>query len=325
MAIDGTGDAVYIGTSEMVRSMSDVTPNSPPFVILRRGVIGPSAYGFFETSFFWAAFDGIYMAQNQSGWVELSQEIRTYYMDVFKPSSATVVAYQNRKLYVFDCKKFIRFDFVKKRWSTGTLANIVDRAISFNGQGVANSSCTPPTGFAILVLSGGSLLVSAGIVSGPTGLSGAYIAGNVGMGSGGFFDASGSTLAGNLTFVDDFATVTNDDDYNTAQGFAQIGELEFGDPGSIVANALSAAISQSATIAALSPTQTFAAVNLTPGQTKTITGVSGVNVININGDVNIDDGQLIFAGPSDAVFYVNISGEVSIDGGIAGSGYPVAV
>lgn len=125
VAIDGTGDAVYIGTSEMVRSMSDVTPNSPPFVILRRGVIGRFAYGFFETSFFWAAWDGIYMAQNQSGWVELSQEIRTYYLNVFQPDATVHVRYQDRKLYIFKGQKMLRFDFVKKRWSTGTIADSV--------------------------------------------------------------------------------------------------------------------------------------------------------------------------------------------------------
>ena len=178
-AIDGTGDALYIGTSEMVRSMSDVTPNSPPFVILRRGVIGRFAYGFFETSFFWAAWDGIYMAQNQSGWVELSQEIRTYYMDVFQPDATVQVRYQDRKLYVFKGQKMLRFDFVKKRWSTGTLADTVAVSLcwtdvtgvedenfvvdTFQGGTVTLASHTPDIGGPWVHMTAGSLIGTADV------------------------------------------------------------------------------------------------------------------------------------------------------------------
>lgn len=124
-AVDGTGDALYIGTTEMVRSMSDVSPNSPPFVVLRRGVIGRQAYGFFEQQFFWASWDGVYMSANQSNVVELTEPIRTYYMEVFTPDASVNVRYQDRKLYVFKGNLCLRFDFVKKRWSTGTIADSV--------------------------------------------------------------------------------------------------------------------------------------------------------------------------------------------------------
>src|ERR1700737_4419004 len=54
LCVNGDGDALYIGTSAMVRSMSDVSPDSPPFVLMRRGAIGRRRYGFFERRFFWA-------------------------------------------------------------------------------------------------------------------------------------------------------------------------------------------------------------------------------------------------------------------------------
>lgn len=125
MAIDGTGDALYIGTSEMVRSMSDVSPDSPPYPIYRRGVIGRQAYGFFEQAFFWASWDGVYMSANQTEPIELSQPIRSYYLNTFVPDATVNVRYQQRKLYVFKGNQFLRFDFVKKRWSTGTIADTV--------------------------------------------------------------------------------------------------------------------------------------------------------------------------------------------------------
>ena len=129
--VNGDGDAVYIGTSEMVRSMNDLTPNSPPFVIMRRGVLCRFAGGFFEQYFMWASADGVYMSANQTEPIELTQPIRNYYMNVFNPTSAVVLAYQARKLFVFQGNTFLRFDFIKKRWSTGTLADQVIMAISY--------------------------------------------------------------------------------------------------------------------------------------------------------------------------------------------------
>jgi hypothetical protein len=125
LAVDGNGDALYIGTSEMVRSMSDVSPNSPPFVIMRRGVIGRYAYGFFEQQFIWASWDGVYMSSNQSNVVELTEQVRTYYMKVFQPDFSVNVRYQDRKLLIFKGNTFMRYDFVHHRWSTGTIADSV--------------------------------------------------------------------------------------------------------------------------------------------------------------------------------------------------------
>ena len=131
-AIDGTGDALYIGTSEMIRSMSDLSPNSPPFVIMRHGVVGRQAYGFFEQAFFWASYDGVYMAINQSQVNELTEPIRQYYVNTFQPDSTVVVRYQSRKLYVIKGQTMLRFDFVKKRWSgPHTLADSIFSGISY--------------------------------------------------------------------------------------------------------------------------------------------------------------------------------------------------
>lgn len=156
LAIEGNGDALYIGTSEMVRSMSDVTPDSPPFVILRRGVIGRHAYGFYEQSFFWASWDGVYMCSNQSSVVELTKLIRTYYMQTFQPDSTVVMGYQDRKLFVFKGTSYLRFDFVKERWSTGTIADSVVVAHSWTDvQGIQNNN------FVVDTFSGGTITLAS--------------------------------------------------------------------------------------------------------------------------------------------------------------------
>lgn len=130
--VNGDGDALYIGTSASVRSMSDVSPDSPTFTVLRRGVIGRQAYGYYEDKFFWCAWDGIYMSSNQSNPIELSKDIRNYYLTQFVPDGTLVMAYQERKLYVFKGNLYLRYDFVKGRWSTGTIADSVKVAASWS-------------------------------------------------------------------------------------------------------------------------------------------------------------------------------------------------
>jgi hypothetical protein len=141
LCVNGDGDALYIGTSASVRSMSDVTPDSPTFTVLRRGVIGRQAYGYFEDKFFWCAWDGIYMSANQSNPTELSERIRTYYLTEFLPDASLVMAYQERKLFVFKGQNYLRYDFVKQRWSTGTIADSAVVAHSWSDvTGVQNNN-----------------------------------------------------------------------------------------------------------------------------------------------------------------------------------------
>ena len=131
--LSGNGDALYIGTSEMIRSMSDLSPNSLPFEVLGRGVLGRNAGIFVEDQFFWASYDGIYQAANQSQVNELTSPIRNYYVNTFAPTQAVVLAYQGRKLYAFQGNTYIRYDFTLKHWTTGTIADTVDFACCFGG------------------------------------------------------------------------------------------------------------------------------------------------------------------------------------------------
>lgn len=141
LCVNGDGDALYIGTSASVRSMSDVTPDSPTFTVLRRGVIGRQAYGYYEDKFFWCAWDGVYMSANQSNPVELSKDIRTYYLTQFLPDASLVMAYQERKLFIFKGQQYIRYDFVKGRWFTGTIADSAVVAQSWSDvTGVQNNN-----------------------------------------------------------------------------------------------------------------------------------------------------------------------------------------
>jgi hypothetical protein len=170
--------------------------------------------------------------------------------------------------------------------------------------------------FAVLAQSGGSVSVYGGSLTGPTGFTGTYVAGDVGIGSGGSFSGDGGTLNGNLVFQDH----SNTANYSTSGGFNVLGTVQYGNPNSSVSNALNAAINTSNTVGGYHADQTFYHdLDLGTGythQTQTITGHSGINVININGNLNINNGQLIFSGPADAVFYLNVSGSVSVNGGV---------
>lgn len=119
----GNGDALYILSNEAAYSMSDLTPNSPPFKIFERGALGRRAACWAEQQLFFASHDGVYAVLNRSQVEELSQGIRRQYMTWLAPDSTTVVAYQARKLYVFCNGKYLRYDFVRQRWTRGTVAN----------------------------------------------------------------------------------------------------------------------------------------------------------------------------------------------------------
>jgi hypothetical protein len=117
--------------------------------------------------------------------------------------------------------------------------------------------------FAVLAQTEGAVLLNdGGSFTGPTGLVGAYIVGDVGIGTGGLFSANGGTLEGNLTFVDSQAAVTSGNNYNTTGSFHVTGTVNYGNPGFSVTNALSAAEKDSTTIGGYTATQTFNGITL---------------------------------------------------------------
>lgn len=117
------GDALYIVTNEATYVMTQLEPNSPPFKIFERGAMGRRACCWAENRLFVASHDGVYSFANRAAPDELSQEIRRMYVEWLGPDSTVAVAYQSRKLYVFKGTRFLRFDFVKRRWTRGVVAH----------------------------------------------------------------------------------------------------------------------------------------------------------------------------------------------------------
>lgn len=70
------------------------------------------------------------------------------------------------------------------------------------------------------------------------------------------------------------------------------------------------AINASADAAGLSPTVTYSSIT----STTTVTGNPGLNVVDITGSVNLNNGSLILSGPSNAYFVVNIGGSITLVG-----------
>jgi len=136
------GDALYIGTNKRVSLLRELTPGTIPFDVLNRGVIGKQAAVYAEEQLMWAAYDGVYFAQNVSNTGELTQPIRIYvYKNQFLPDSTVAIGYQERKLSVFRGNKRLRYDFVTSKWTgPDTLADSVFSALSFSvTQGTYNS------------------------------------------------------------------------------------------------------------------------------------------------------------------------------------------
>jgi len=135
------GDALYILTNSRVLVLRSLTPGTVPFEVFSRGVIGRHAAIYVEEQLIWAAYDGVYAAQNVTNTSELSQAIRIYvYEEQFRPDSSVVLGYQLRKLHVFRCVYRLRYDFVTQKWTgPDTLANSIFSAITFVE--VSSSGC----------------------------------------------------------------------------------------------------------------------------------------------------------------------------------------
>lgn len=74
--------------------------------------------------------------------------------------------------------------------------------------------------------------------------------------------------------------------------------------------AVADAISASTTAAALAATQSFGTI----ATSTTVFGNGGVNVIQINGDIALNNANLLFHGTPDDIFIVNISGTMLLNG-----------
>jgi hypothetical protein len=136
--INGEGDGAYIVTQDQCWVQTDPTPGALPVFIYDRGALGRHAGCFAEERFFWAAYDGVYQAVNTSNVSEMTMAIRRLYTSWLQPDSNVVVSYQNRKLYVFEGQRFLRYDFVQQKWTRGTIADTVNCAASWVDPGGTN-------------------------------------------------------------------------------------------------------------------------------------------------------------------------------------------
>jgi len=132
LAENGEGDAVFTLTNEACYQMTDLRPNSLPYLVFRRGAVGRQAYIYAEDRWFWAAFDGVYEAANRSNAEEMTAAVRRTYTDWLIPTSTLCMGYQSRKLYIFQDTRYMRFDFVSKTWTTGTLAHNIRMVACWN-------------------------------------------------------------------------------------------------------------------------------------------------------------------------------------------------
>ena len=70
------------------------------------------------------------------------------------------------------------------------------------------------------------------------------------------------------------------------------------------------ALNASTTAQGLTATQTFGNIS----STTTVTGNGGLNVIDINGSINLNNASLILSGSASDVFIVNVTGSASFGG-----------
>lgn len=148
-----------------------------------------------------------------------------------------------------------------------------------------------PGNYAILGLGGGQVK-----------LSNVTVNGNVGIGVGGTVNnMAPSTINGNVYQ----ATAGQ---YSNGPGI--LTGTVITDPGTLSTN-VSGAYQAASDAAGLTATQTITG-DITSGTT--ITGVSGLNVINVTGGINLNNANLTLTGPSDAQFVVNVGGNLTLGG-----------
>jgi hypothetical protein len=150
-----------------------------------------------------------------------------------------------------------------------------------------------PSSYAILGLGGASLqTVDLSLVT---------VNGNIGIGAGGAIDNMGpSVINGNV--------------FESALGqYSGAGALHgtiTTNPSLLLSNVTAAKTAAADAASATSNLQTFASIT----GAQTITGVSGLNVIDVAGNIALNNANLTFTGPPDATFIINVGGTISLVG-----------
>jgi hypothetical protein len=126
-----SGDIVYLLTSHNCYLMSSLSPNTAPYRVFAKGALGRSAAIYVENALIWASNDGVYINSDRYYTNELSQEVRRGYVYWLRPDTNVTLGYQDRKLYIFQDYRYLRYDFVTKRWTRGTLAHKPRYTINF--------------------------------------------------------------------------------------------------------------------------------------------------------------------------------------------------
>ena len=134
-------------------------------------------------------------------------------------------------------------------------------------------------------------------------ISAAGVIGDVGVGTGGHIALFGSSQING----DVFLSTTIAQQFTVIDGGINGTVLEHQ---ASVDTAIADAVAASNTAAALAPTQSFGSIFTNT----TVFGNGGLNVVQINGDVNLNNASLLFfGGPSD-IFIVNVSGTMILNG-----------
>jgi choice-of-anchor A domain-containing protein len=146
-----------------------------------------------------------------------------------------------------------------------------------------------PGNYAILDLGGG-------VVN----LSNVYVTGNVGVYNGSSIsNMAPSTISGNVF------------EYSAGQysGPGAYTGMTTINP-TLMSQNRTGALNAAANADALVATQTFANISAAT----TITGVAGLNVIDINGNINLNNASLTLNGPANAYFVINVTGNLALGG-----------
>jgi hypothetical protein len=135
---------------------------------------------------------------------------------------------------------------------------------------------------------------------------------------GGAANFSNDTVIGDVA-VAAGAGVTNQAPSTIAGDVSVAAGASFGGPGKVtgpvftgkdLGAARAAALAASAQAAGLPASVTYADVT----KDTTVTGVSGVNVVDVTGSVSLSNAWLTLAGPADAFFVVNVGGSIKLVG-----------
>lgn len=116
-----SGDVVYVLTQSNCWSLPDLTPGSKPYKAHTRGCLGRRAAIYEENALIFCSHDGVYLIADRTSPVDLSQGIRDLgYMQWLAPDKNVSISYQERKLFVNQGNKYLRYDFIDNKWTRGT-------------------------------------------------------------------------------------------------------------------------------------------------------------------------------------------------------------